>query len=319
MHHYIRLHKNDSQSKHQDCTDFQISGQIIARNQQKPDRQHRSHKPVQRNGNGNRIFVPDEHPDPRIRLHQPVAGNNSRRQQNNTDNAGQRDAVFLIAHNQPHQNGNRHRNRHNKQRPRRIMHCADAGQRQTGQRQNQNKQYRKSGNRSDKRIYFPFGYRGQTFALMPHRSKNNHHVMHGSAKHAADQNPQSAGHKTKLCRQNRTDQRPCGRNCGKMMTEQNIFVCFHIIMPVGILHRRRLTICLQPQNLVGHKQPVKTICNGKNTQTHKNDRQRIHTFKTAPEPRRFENGSGGPNRTRHIQKHGQCAAKYFSHNNNLIK
>ena len=50
MHHDVRLNENNTQSQHQNCTDFKVGGQIIPRNQKQPDRQNRSNKAVQRNG-----------------------------------------------------------------------------------------------------------------------------------------------------------------------------------------------------------------------------------------------------------------------------
>ena len=106
---------------------------------------------------------------------------NTDNQQGDADDAGQHNAVFFIAHNQAHQNGNRHGNRNNEQRPRRIMHGADAGQRQTGQCQNKNKQNRKPGDCSGKRVNFPFGNGCQTLAFVADGGENNHHIVNGAA------------------------------------------------------------------------------------------------------------------------------------------
>ena len=184
---------------------------------------------------------------------------NAHNQQDQTKKAGKEHTVLLVAHDEAHNHGNGHGDDHNEQRPGRVVHGADAGQRKTGQGKNKNAQNRDTRHRTRDRPDFAGGDGRKALAFMTHGGKKNHHVMNRAAKHTPHQNPQGARQITKLGGQHRAYKRPGRGNGGKVVAVQNIFVGFHIVVPVGKAYRGRAAACIQPQNLVCQKDAVNTV------------------------------------------------------------
>ena len=112
---------------------------------------------------------------------------------------------------------------------------------------------------------------------MPHRGEQHDHIVHAAREHAADENPEQAGHVAELGGQHGSEQ---GAGCGdggEMVPEEHVLVGIHIVVAVGVLDGRRHTGVIQVQHLVCNEQAVKTIPYRKDTQGCENHRKSVHT------------------------------------------
>ncbi len=88
--------------------------------------------------------------------------------------------------------------------------------------------------------------------------------MHAAREHAADENPQQAGHVAELGRQNGTEQGARRGDGGEVVAEQDVLVGVHVVVPVGVLDGGRRPRVVQVQDLVGDEQTVKPVADGEN-------------------------------------------------------
>ena len=112
---------------------------------------------------------------------------------------------------------------------------------------------------------------------MPHRGEQHDHIVHAAREHAADENPEQAGHVAELGGQHGSEQGAGGGDGGEMVPEEHVLVGIHIVVAVGVLDGRRHTGVIQVQHLVCNEQAVKTIPYRKDTQGCENHRKSVHT------------------------------------------
>ena len=102
--------------------------------------------------------------------------------------------------------------------------------------------------------------------------------MDTAAERRADQDPESAGKKTKLRRQDGTNQRPrTGDGC-KVVPENHPAVCWHIILVVVLQQRRCGTLLIEHEHFCGQPFTVKTIADRQRAESSGNDPQRADMF-----------------------------------------
>ena len=118
---------------------------------------------------------------------------------------------------------------------------------------------------------------GEALTPVPHRGELHDLIVHAARKHAADENPEQAGHVAELGGQHGPKQGAGGGDGGEMVPEEHGFVGIHIVVAVGVFDGRRHTGVIQVQHLVCNEQAVKTIPYRKNTQGCKNHRKSVHT------------------------------------------
>ena len=198
-----------------------------------------------------------------------MAAQNTHNQQHQTHKAGKQNAVLLEAHDQAHEHGDRHGDDNDKQRPGRVVHGADAGQRKTGQGQNKNTQHGDARHGACNGADLALGDGRKALALVPDGGEQHHHIVHRAAKYAANQNPQRAGQIAELRGEHRANQRPCSRDGGKMVAVENKFVGFDVVVTISKTNRWRNAARIQFQNLVCQKNAIHPVGNGKYAQCRK--------------------------------------------------
>ncbi len=162
-------------------------------------------------------------------------------------------------------------------RPERVVHGVDHGDRQARQRQQQNGEHGPRRDEAGRLVDFLRRDVGEALPAVAHRAEQHDHVVHAAREHAADENPEQAGHVAELRGQHGSEQGAGCRDGGEMVPEEHVLVGIHIVVAVGVLDGRRHTGVIQVQHLVCNEQAVKTIPYRKDTQGCENHRKSVHT------------------------------------------
>lgn len=115
----------------------------------------------------------------------------------------------------------------------------DHDDRQTGHGDGDDEQHGQAGTPAGDRPEFGLGDFRQRLALMLHRSEEHHGVVYRTANHGTDQQPYETRQVAELGGQHRADQRPGGRNGGKVLTGIDPFFRGHVILAILELMRWR--------------------------------------------------------------------------------
>ncbi len=176
----------------------------------------------------------------------------------------------------PHDDRNGDRGEDGKGPPRAGKHGIDHGDGKPRQRQNENKH---DGDRCDGPRHladFVFGDLRQALAFMPHRRKENDHVMDRSGQDAPDNDPDGAGQIPELRGKDWAQQRPRRSNGGEMVAEEDILVGLHVIVAVRHLDRGSRFLRVNGQDFLGDIETVKPVSDREYAKGNKDESQGIH-------------------------------------------
>ena len=116
---------------------------------------------------------------------------------------------------------------------------------------------------------------GQALALVAHRGEQHHHVVHGAAQDAADDDPEGPGQPPELRGQHRPEQGPGGGDGGEMVAEEHEPVGLVVVVAVGQGHGRGGAVRVEVQDLPGQEDPVVPVGQGEHAQRHEHKRKGI--------------------------------------------
>ena len=146
--------------------------------------------------------------------------------------------------------------------PGRFGQGLDHNQRQHCQQDEHDEEGAEQGDHAGYLPQLGFDQIAQRTAVAPRGNEQHGEILHRAGKHDASQQPQHAGHIAHLRGQYRADQRTGSGNRGKVMTEQYVFVGWHIVQPVVELVGRRHAGRVQPQYPAGNELAVKAVGDG---------------------------------------------------------
>ena len=255
------VNNNDTQSQSGNRTDFQEGRQIVARSQQEPNRQYGSHETVNHNRPSQLNAVKVE-PVTEGAVGNIFTVNHGQHQQNKADDGNLADfARTDITGINTHKQGNRHSRCDGERTPRAVNQCFHNDQRQHRHDDDHNHQNTDGCNHAGDSTEFLFHDIAQRLTVTAHGDEQDHHILYGTGKHHAEDNPQSTGQITHLRCQYRTDQRTCAGNRGKVVAEQYAFMCGHIVQTVIVAFCRSQTVRIKLHHTIGNVKTVKTVGN----------------------------------------------------------
>ncbi len=184
---------DDTQSQGRNRTDFQEGGEIVARGQQEPDRQNRSHETVNHN-RPSELDAVKVKPMPDGAFRHIFAVNYRQHQQNKADDGNLADfARTDMARVNTHKQRNRHRCGNGKRTPRAVNQCFYDNQRQNRHNDDHNHQNTDGGNHAGDSAEFLFHNIAQRLTVAAHRDEQDRHILYRAGKYHAEDNPQSTG------------------------------------------------------------------------------------------------------------------------------
>ena len=270
--------EHDAEGQRADGADLQEGGQVVARQEQHPHGQDRRGEAVHRDQDGHGLLV-DVEPAEGFRMGGDVrSGQDAQGKQDHADDGGaEHIALAPDLHVQAHDDGDRDGRGHGVGGPQAVVHGVDHGDGQARQRQQEDGKHGPRRYGAGRLVDFLRGDVGEALPPVPHRGEQHDHIVHAACEHAADENPEQAGHVAELGGQHGAEQGAGGGDGGEMVPEEHVLVGIHVIVAVGVLDGRRHTGVIQVQHLVCNEQAVKTIPYRKDTQGCENHRKSVHT------------------------------------------
>ena len=257
--------EHDAERQRADGADLEEGGQVVAGQEQQPHRQDRGDEAVHRNQDGHGLLV-DVQPAEDIGMRRHVGpGQDAQAEQRHADDRrAEHVALAPYLHVQAHDHGDRNGRRHGVGGPQAVVHGVDHRDGQARQRQQQNGEYGPRRHAAGRLVDFLRGDVGEALSPVAHRGEQHDHVVHAAREHAADENPQQAGHVAELGRQHGAEQGARRGDGGEVVAEQDVLVGVHVVVPVGVLDGGRRPRVVQVQDLVGDEQTVKPVADGEN-------------------------------------------------------
>ena len=268
----IGTHDDDGDREHQDGADLQEGGQVVARCQQQPDRQHRGDEAVADDDQRQRGAGQVEPRRQFRRLGDGLAIDQRPQQQRGAEqrhltDARRTDEAAVDAHDQRDRDGAEH----GEGPPRAALQCVHHHQRQHGKNDDADQQDANTGDGAGDRPKLGADHVAERFAV-PSRGQEQHgHVLHRTGEHHAGEDPQCAGQVAHLRREHRTNQRSCSGNGREMVAEQHVAVGRHVIQAVVMAVGRGRTLHIDAEHLVGDEQRVEPV--GDEIDAHRGDDQ----------------------------------------------
>ena len=241
-----RRNDQDTDRQRQDGAYLQEGRQIVARRQQQPHRQHGGDEAVADQDPGQRGAAEGEQRRPGRALVHRLAAQDGQHQQHKADhrnlgNAAGADEAQVDAHEQRHRNRGRHRERA----PGRGRQRLDHDQRQHRQDDDHDHEGAEQRDQPGDGAHLLLDQVAQRTPVAPRRDEQHDEVLHRAGKHHAAQNPQHARQVAHLRSQHRADQWAGAGDGGKVVAEQHILICRHIVQTVVMAPGRGLARAVQ--------------------------------------------------------------------------
>ena len=265
-----RAHDKNAHRQADDGANFQESGEVVARGQQQPHRQHRRYKAVAHQHPG-QLHAGEVKPRrPGRALRHPAAGDNGKHQQHQADDRHFADAAGAqIADIDPHKNRQRNGKGDGIGAPRAVGQGFHHDHRQYREDNDHDHKGRHQRNHADGGTHLLFYQLAERAAVAAGRDPGQHH---------ARQQPDHPRQVAHLRGQHRPHQRAGPGNSGKMVTEQHFFVRRHIVEAVVMAHRRRHARSINLQHILRDIEAVKAVGNKVDTDCGNHYPQRINLF-----------------------------------------
>ncbi len=178
--------------------------------------------------------------------------------------------------------GNRHRNREGA--PGIAIERVHDGKAQPSKRHHHDEEHRhRRRGAGDKAQFITRNFRKRA-AIPSHRRNQDDEVLHRSAQHSTDHQPEKAGQESELRRQHRPKQRPRAGNRREVMAEQHVFIGGMKIDSVIQPHRRRDTLIVQFNHALRNPAAVEAKGEHIDAGRRHNEPEPIHFFLWIDEP-----------------------------------
>ena len=210
----------------------------------------------------------------RQKLSAPDAEGQSEQSENRDRHHAHSSAPQSDAHDQGHRN--RHRDGENA--PRAVGQRLHHHERQHRDQDDHDRQDADEREHTDAAADFFLHHLAQRLPAPPHGSEEHNHVVHAAAERRADQNPKRAREKSKLRRQDRTNQRSRPRDRGKVVAENHPAIGRDKIFAVILHHRRSGALVVQDQDLGRQPFAVETIADREGAKAGGDNPQRADLF-----------------------------------------
>src|SRR5579884_723863 len=215
-----RGHQDDAGSQQTDDPHLHESREIVARNQEHPDRE-----------NGGEKTISGEQPDQRVpikikgraerRFGDPLSADYREKKERHPDDGNfshMAGAEFLEM--KTHVESDRDRHREGKSSPGIMVEGVHHRESQPGQRDDDNEENRNRCGDAGDRPDLIFRNLRERAAVPAHRGDQNDEILNRAGQNRSDHDPEETGKKTELRRQYRSEERPRAGNRRKMMSEE---------------------------------------------------------------------------------------------------
>ena len=278
-HRQRRAHNQNTNRQTDNGADFQEGGEVVARRQQQPDRQHRGDKPVAHQNPGELYAGVVKPRRPGRAFRHPAAGNDGEHQHHQANHRHLANAPGAqIANIDPHENRQRDGKGYGVSPPRAV-----------GQRfHHDHRQYREDNHHDHKaghqrqyaggRAHFLFHQFAERTSVAASGDEQHHKILYRPGQHHARENPDHSRQVAHLRRQHRADQRPRAGNGRKMVAEQHFFVGRNVVEAVVVTHRRGHARRVDRQYIFSDIQAVEAIGDQIDADCRDDNPQRVNLF-----------------------------------------
>ena len=274
----VRVHHEHADDQNRDRAELHVGGEVIARLQQQPHRQHRSDESVDAHEDGDLVRREGERAGGAGLCH-PVSGDHAGDQQNHAEDAGAGDRDFsgvALEHPQAHDERDRDGHADGEHAPRTVRQRVDHHDAQSGQRHQQDEQHGDHRDQSGERADLGARDIGQRAAFVADGGDQHREVLHASGQHGADQQPEKSRRESELRGQRRADQRAGSGDGGEVVSEQHPARRRHVVVTVLKRVSGSGAAIVERQRLGGDERAVVTIREGVNAECTQNDGEGVH-------------------------------------------
>ena len=271
-----RTHNQNADRQTDDSADFEEGGEVVARGQQQPDRQHRGDKAIahQHPGELDAGKVKERRPGRAFRY--PAAGDNGEHQEYQANHRHFANASRAqIANIDPHKQRQRNGKGHGIGSPRAVGQRFHHDHRQHREDDHHDHKGRHQGNHPGGRPHLLFHQFAQRTAVATGGDEQHHKVLHRPGQHHAGEDPDHPRQIAHLRGKHRAHQRPRAGDGGKMVSEQHFFVSRDIVEAIVMPHRGRHARRIDAEHGFGDIQAVKTIRDQINADCRDDNPQRV--------------------------------------------
>ena len=272
-----RAHNQDANRQPHDGADFQEGGEIIARGQQQPDRQYRSHKSVAHQDPGQLYAGVIKPRRPGRAFRHPAAGDDGEHQHHQAYHRHLADASRTqIADVDAHKDRQRNGKGDGVCPPRTVGQRFHHNHRQD--REDDHHDHKAGHQRQDAsgRSHLLFNQFAKRTAIAAGRNKQHHKVLYRPSQHHAGEDPDHPRQVAHLRGEHRAHQRPRAGNGGKMVTEQHFFVGWNVVEAIVMPHRGRHPRRVNAEHGFSDIQAVETIRDQINADRGDDNPQRVY-------------------------------------------
>ena len=142
----------------------------------------------------------------------------------------------------------------------------------------------------------------ERFAIAPHGTEENYKVLYGAGKDAPEQNPKHARQVAELSGEGRTDQRARSGDSGKMVAEENPFICWLKIVAIAQAFGRSRAAVVERHDFGGDELGVETETEDEKRRSGGDKPKAVHRF--APMAGDHAKADGGKHRDGREQQYG---------------
>ncbi len=240
-----------------DRADLQERRKIIARCQQRPDRQHRGDEAVSDQHHRELLAGVIEH-RPEHGIGSNVAAVNDRQhQQHKPDQRHLADAARAkVAPVNAHQHRDRDGHHDGERGPRTLFQSFDDDERQHREQDHHDQQHADHRNSACEFAKLGADHVAERTAVAARRGPQHDEVLHGTGKHDANNQPQRSGQISHLRRQHRPDQWAGARDRCKVMAKENGFIGRAIVEPVVEPAGGRQPVRIEAQHALSDEEAV---------------------------------------------------------------
>ena len=229
----LRMRDDDRDRQQDHGAELEERRQVVARRQQQPHRQDRGqeavddHEPGERQGG-----VVEQHAQLRLMIEPAAAEQRAQHQRHAEHRAFEHPPRSPRAQVQPHDDGRRNGGKHGRAGPRAVLHDVHDHEAQHGAQDHHDEQGADEGGEAAEGPELIARHLPDAAAVAARGHQQHRHVLHATAEHRADEDPQRPGQVAELGGERRPDEWPGTGDGGEVMSEDDRAVRGHEVTPV---------------------------------------------------------------------------------------
>jgi hypothetical protein len=253
---------DDSDREREHDTDLHEGGQIVARGEQQPNRQHGRGEAIHHYGEGKRL--PRER---RVRGEigvggHPSAGVKCPDEEHESHRARLEHAPWTKpAQVHAHEQRDRNREPDRDHSPWARGECVHDHEREHGDEHDHDSEDRDERSRPRHRPDLVSRHRAERAAVAAHGREQDDEILYGAAEHYTGDDPDRAGEESELCRERRSNQRPWARDRCEMMPEHDPSIGREIVATVLHPNGGRGATVIDGEDLRGDEATIEAVPN----------------------------------------------------------